>query len=61
MDDIIKYLVSFDDEQPYELLVENEEEAEKELKRNYSAYGEVKLLKVIYRPVSITPRIINTK
>lgn len=61
MDDIIKYLIAFPDEQPFELPVNSWEEARQEVKRNFTAYGEVKILQVVYRPVTITPHFIKTK
>lgn len=61
MKDIVKYLIAFDGEPSFELPVESFEEAEREVKRNFRAYGEVKVLEVIYRPIITTPHIIKTK
>ena len=61
MKDIVKYLIAFDGEEPFELPVESWKEAELEVKRNFSAYGEVRVMEVVYRPIIATPHIINTK
>ena len=61
MDDIVKYLVAFDDEPAFELPVDSWEEAVQTVKRDFREYGEVRILEVIYRPVSATPHMIKTK
>lgn len=61
MDDITKYLVAFDDECPFELPAESLEEAEAQVKRDFQAYGEVRVLEVVYRPICTTPHIVKTK
>lgn len=61
MDDIVKYLIAFDGEPPFELPVKNWEEAQQEIKRNYRAYNEVRVLEVVYRPMCTTLHIIKSK
>lgn len=61
METIKKYLIAFDNEPPFELPVDSLDEARAEVKRNFSAYDEVRLLEVMYQSACVTPHIIRTK
>lgn len=61
MDDIVKFMIAFDDEPPFEIPVDSYFSAEEFVKKTFRQYDEVRLLRVVYRPIDTTPFFIKTK
>jgi hypothetical protein len=61
LEDIVKFLVAFDDEPLFEIPVDSYFGAEEFVKKTFKQYDEVRVVRVVYRAIDTTPFFVKTK